>query len=231
MWASVPRRRCARATPGAGATRKLTQAAIAALGLSAAMVALTIALLIGFREGTGGPVSSGPTTRCAGHRRAGRAASDRGGLLPAGRCVAGDGAGPPARGAGHARADVLRGGELLAGRHARAYVFGFTLGWGATGIWWGMVLGLVLAGGLLILAVLDGACAEDRRDLAARLALRRCESYPDAGLRPGEGSHVFRFLSAIVVACLALPALRRTCRPCARRAGWSSPRMAPCPGR
>jgi Na+-driven multidrug efflux pump len=36
--------------PGAGATRNLRQAAVAALGLSAAMVAVTIALLIGFRE-------------------------------------------------------------------------------------------------------------------------------------------------------------------------------------
>jgi MATE family multidrug resistance protein len=31
-----------------------------------------------------------------------------------------------------------------------AYVFGFTLGWGAVGIWWGLVVGLMLAGGLMI---------------------------------------------------------------------------------
>jgi MATE family multidrug resistance protein len=53
---------------GRGDPENLRQAAVAALGLSAAMVALTIALLIGFREGPGGPVRGSRRPAAPGHR-------------------------------------------------------------------------------------------------------------------------------------------------------------------
>jgi hypothetical protein len=88
-----------------------------------------------------------------------------------------------------------------------AYVFGFTLGWGAPGIWWGLVVGLVLAGGLMIWRFWSGPAQKVASgDVAADLATRACRSYPVTRCVLGS-SRVFRYLIAFLVASLALPAL------------------------
>jgi MATE family multidrug resistance protein len=141
---------------GRGDPENLKQAAIAALGLSAAMVALTIALLIGFRKelvglfvGPDDPLR--PVIVALGAQLLIVAAffqlADASQVMALGLL----------RGVQDTRVPMFYAvvSYWLVGMPA-AYVFGFTLGWGATGIWWGMVLGLVLAGGLMILRFWTG---------------------------------------------------------------------------
>ncbi len=135
---------------GQGDRENLRQAAVAALGLSAVMVALTIALLIGFREelvglfvGPDDPMR--PVIILLGAQL----------LIVAAIFQLADAAQVMAlgllRGVQDTRIPMIYAvvSYWLVGIPF-AYVFGFTLDWGAIGIWWGLVVGLVLAGALMI---------------------------------------------------------------------------------
>jgi MATE family multidrug resistance protein len=135
---------------GRGDALGLRRAAVAALGLSAVMVALTIALLIGFRAPLVG-LFVGPDEPLrdviialgaqllvmAAFFQLADAAQVMGlGLL---------------RGVQDTRRPMIYAvvSYWLVGLPF-AYLFGFPLGWGAVGIWLGMVVGLGLAGGLMV---------------------------------------------------------------------------------
>jgi MATE family multidrug resistance protein len=135
---------------GRGDAEGLRQAAVAALGLSAAMVAVTIALLIGLREdlvglfvGPDDPLR--PLIILLGAQLLVVAAifqlADAAQVMALGLL----------RGVQDTRVPMFYAvvSYWLVGMPC-AYVFGFMLGWGAVGIWWGLVVGLVLAGGLMI---------------------------------------------------------------------------------
>jgi MATE family multidrug resistance protein len=135
---------------GRGDRANLRQAAVAALVLSAGMVALTIALLIGFREelvglfvGPDDPLR--PVIVLLGAQL----------LIVAAVFQLADAAQVMAlgllRGVQDTRIPMIYAvvSYWLIGMPC-AYVFGFTLGWGAPGIWWGLVVGLMLAGGFMI---------------------------------------------------------------------------------
>jgi MATE family multidrug resistance protein len=135
---------------GKGDRENLRLAAVAALSLSAAMVAFTIALLIGFREGLVGLfVGPGDPLRPA------IVALGAQLLIVAAIFQLADAAQVMAlgllRGVQDTRIPMIYAvvSYWLVGMPC-AYVLGFTLGWGATGIWWGLVVGLMLAGGLMI---------------------------------------------------------------------------------
>ncbi|MDG4647603.1 MATE family efflux transporter [Roseibacterium sp. SDUM158017] len=135
----------------------LRLAAVAALGLSAAMVALTIALLVGFPEplvglflDPGDPLRPAIVTLgaqllfvAAFFQLADAAQVMALGLL---------------RGVQDTRMPMVYAivSYWLVGMPL-AYVLGFTLGLGAPGIWWGLVAGLGLAGGSMIARFWTGA--------------------------------------------------------------------------
>lgn len=142
---------------GQGDRDALRLSAIAALALSAAMVALTIVLLIGFREGLVGlfvdptdPLR--PVIIALGAQLLIVAAvfqlADAAQVLALG-CL---------RGVQDTRIPMIYAtfSYWLVGLPA-AYLLGFPLGLGATGIWWGMVIGLLMAGGLLMARFWAGA--------------------------------------------------------------------------
>jgi MATE family multidrug resistance protein len=135
---------------GRGDADGLRLAALAALALSAAMVVLTVILLIGWREGLVGvfvdpadPLK--PVIVALGAQL----------LIVAVFFQLADAAQVMAlgllRGVQDTRIPMIHAivSYWLVGLPA-AYLLGFTLGLGPTGIWWGMVAGLSLAGGLLI---------------------------------------------------------------------------------
>ncbi|MFW5881606.1 MAG: MATE family efflux transporter [Roseicyclus sp.] len=128
----------------------LRLAALAALGLSAVMVALTIALLIGFREELVGlfvdpadPLR--PVIVALGAQL----------LIVAAVFQLADAAQVMAlgllRGVQDTRVPMIHAvfSYWLVGMPC-AYLLGFPLGFGALGIWWGLVIGLVLAGALMM---------------------------------------------------------------------------------
>jgi len=135
---------------GRGDFESLRQAAVAALCLSAVMVALTVALLIGLRAelvglfvGPDDPMR--PVIVALGAQL----------LIVAAFFQLADAAQVMAlgllRGVQDTRVPMIYAvvSYWMVGMPC-AYLLGFPLGWGATGIWWGLVIGLVLAGALMI---------------------------------------------------------------------------------
>jgi hypothetical protein len=171
------------------------------------MVALTIALLIGFREelvglfvGPDDPLR--PVIVLLGAQL----------LIVAAVFQLADAAQVMALGllrgrAGHAYPDDLRGRQLLAGRHAVCLCLRLHAGLGRAGHLVGPGRGIDAGGRVHDLAVLVGACAKSGvHDVAADLATRACRSYPVTRCVLGS-SRVFRYLIAFLVSSLALPAL------------------------
>lgn len=135
---------------GRGDRENLRQAAVAALGLSGVIVALTIALLIGLREPLVGLFVSPddpmrPVIILLGAQL----------LIVAAIFQLADAAQVMALGLLRGVQDTRRPmiyavfSYWLVGIPI-AYLIGFPLGGGAIGIWWGLVIGLMLAGGLMI---------------------------------------------------------------------------------
>jgi MATE family multidrug resistance protein len=134
----------------------LRLAAVAALGLSAVMVALTVALLVGFREGLVGlfvdpedPLR--PAIVALGAQL----------LIVAAIFQLADAAQVMAlgllRGVQDTRVPMFHAvfSYWLVGMPC-AWLLGFPLGLGALGIWWGLVIGLVLAGALMMVRFWSG---------------------------------------------------------------------------
>jgi MATE family multidrug resistance protein len=134
----------------------LRLAALAALGLSAVMVALTVALLIGFREGL-----VGLFVDPADPLRAVIIALGAQLLIVAAFFQLADAAQVMAlgllRGVQDTRVPMIHAvfSYWLVGMPC-AYVLGFPMGFGALGIWWGLVVGLVLAGVLMMVRFWNG---------------------------------------------------------------------------
>lgn len=149
---------------GTGDREGLRQAAVAALVLSAVMVALTIALIVGFREPLVGAFI-GPDDPM----RAAIVVLGAQLLVVAAFFQLADAAQVMAlgllRGVQDTRLPMIYAvvSYWLVGLPF-AYLFGFPMGGGATGIWWGLVLGLLLAGGLMIWRFWSGPA---RRSAAA----------------------------------------------------------------
>jgi MATE family multidrug resistance protein len=135
---------------GRGDREGLRLAALAALGLSAAMVAFTIVLLIGFREELVGlfvdpadPLR--PVIIALGAQLLVVAVffqlADAAQVMALGLL----------RGVQDTRVPMIHAvfSYWLVGMPC-AYLLGFPAGFGATGIWWGLVIGLTLAGGLMM---------------------------------------------------------------------------------
>jgi MATE family multidrug resistance protein len=141
----------------------LRLAAVAALGLSAVMVALTIALLVGFREGLVGlfvdPLDPlRPAIVALGAQLLVVAAvfqlADAAQVMALGLL----------RGVQDTRVPMIHAifSYWLVGMPC-AYLLGFPLGFGALGIWWGLVIGLMLAGALLMARFWTGAVRDAAR--------------------------------------------------------------------